>query len=108
MAMGKIIEWLKDVNTNGKVIVAVVVIIAFAFYPDSFLKLFDKPDSNPPSAPGNHYSAQGDQVIAPITATNGGSVSGVHIGDTHHHGLSMDDAMKLAEKLAAEKGEQDA
>lgn len=108
MAMGKIIEWLKDVNTNGKVIVAVVVIIAFAFYPDSFLKLFDKPDSNPSPAPASHYSAQGDQVIAPITATNGGSVSGVHIGDTHHHGLSMDDAMKLAEKLAAEKGEQDA
>lgn len=50
----------------------------------------------------------GKQINAPVSANDHATVN-QHFGDTHHHhGLSMDDAMKLAEKLAAEKGEQDA
>ena len=107
MDTGIIKEYLKDVGSNGKIIIAVVLIIAFAFYPDSFLKLFEKTDSNPPPAQINNYSVDGNQVIAPVTANDRATIN-QHIGDTHHHGLSVEDAMKLAEKLAAEKGEKDA
>ena len=107
MDTGIIKEYLKDVGSNGKIIIAVVLIIAFAFYPDIFLKLFEKTNSNPPPAQINNYSADGNQVIAPVTANDQATIN-QHIGDTHHHGLSVEDAMKLAEKLAAEKGEKDA
>jgi tetratricopeptide (TPR) repeat protein len=48
----------------------------------------------------------GEQINVPVTA-NGHAAVNQQFGDTHHHGLSVEDAMKLAEKLAAEKGEKD-
>ncbi len=56
-------------------------------------------NQNPPNS--------GKQINAPVTV-NGHATVNQQFGDTHHHGLSFDDAMKLAEKLAAEKGEEDA
>lgn len=70
-----------------------------------------KPESKPVDGIQNQNSPNsGNQVYAPISASNGGTVKDVYIGDTHHrHGLSVEDAMKLAEKLvAADKGEKDA
>jgi len=96
MDLSKVSEWLKDVSPNNKTFISVVAIIcatlAFVFSPENFLKLLESVivDSNPPA-----------------TANDQATVN-QHVGDTHHYGLSVEDAMKLAEKLAAEKGEKDA
>ena len=61
------------------------------------------------SAPAQiHYTAKGDQIVAPMTASNGGVIKEIHVGDIHNHGLSVEEALKLAEKLAAMQGEKDA
>lgn len=102
MDISQIIEWLKEYKDA----VASLGIIVSGVWAVWIWKKKQMGASTPAIA--NQYSSQGNQINVPITATNGGSVNGVHIGDTHHHGLSMDDAMKLAAKLAAEKGEKDA
>jgi|GEM_PF-1185085 len=113
MDLSKVSEWLKDVRSNNKTVIAVVAITcvtsAFVLSPENFLKLFEsgKADSNPPDKQAVTYSAQGDQIFASVAANDQAEVN-QHFGDTHHHGLSVGDAMKLAEKLAAEKGEKDA
>ncbi|HBV22055.1 MAG TPA: hypothetical protein DEF07_10115 [Nitrosomonas sp.] len=54
----------------------------------------------------NNNSAQNTPSLV---AKDNAKIEAGHIGDAHHHyGLGVDDAMKLAEKLAAEKGEEDA
>ena len=100
MDTGIIKEYLKDVGSNGKIIIAVVLIIAFAFDPDSFLKLFEKTNSNPPPAQINNYSADGNQVIAPVTARDNAKVDlQIEIGDKHYQGFSAEEAGKLAHQF---------
>lgn len=63
--------------------------------------------SNPAAGIQNQNSPiSGNQTYAPITAKDNAKVT-LKIGDTHYHGYSLEDAMKLGEKLAAEKGEKD-
>lgn len=66
-----------------------------------------KSDSDPAPAQ-THFASNGNQIVAPMTASNGGVIRDIHLGDVHNYGLSVEDAWKIAEKLAAEKGEKDA
>ncbi|MFZ1851648.1 MAG: tetratricopeptide repeat protein [Nitrosomonas sp.] len=60
------------------------------------------------TSPSTQYQSNQNQNIAAITAHKGSVVKDVHVGDVHHHGLSVEEALNLAKELAAKKGEQDA
>lgn len=53
-----------------------------------------------------NFSSSGNNTVQ-INATHGATVNDVHVGDVHHHGLSVEDALKLAEGFAAEAREKD-
>lgn len=61
-----------------------------------------------PTSSSTQYHSNQNQNIAAITAHEDGVVKDVHVGDVHHHGLSVEEALNLAKELAAKQGEQDA
>ncbi|MCP5274115.1 MAG: hypothetical protein H6936_04545 [Burkholderiales bacterium] len=67
-----------------------------------------KSKSDPSLTQMNNYSAQGNQIVAPVNASGKVEVN-QHLGNAHnYYGLNVDDAWNMAVKLAAEKGEKDA
>lgn len=103
MDIAQIIEWL-DQHKNA---IASIGLIASGIWAVWVWK--KKQDGNSSAGIQDQNSPNsGKQIIASVTA-NGHAAVNQQFGDTHnHYGYSVEDAMKLAEKLATEKGEKDA
>ncbi|MBS0588871.1 MAG: tetratricopeptide repeat protein [Proteobacteria bacterium] len=109
MNLDIVLDWLaakKEAFATLGVIVTISATVIGGFFA---LKRNKKSESVQAPVPAG-YTSNGNQINAPMTASNGGVIKDIHIGDSHqhHYGLSFDDAYKLAEKLAAQKGEKDA
>jgi tetratricopeptide (TPR) repeat protein len=92
----QIIEWLKEYKDA---ITSLSIIVGGGWAVWVWRK---KQGGNSSAGIQNQNSPNlGKQINAPVTANGHATVN-------QHFGLSFDDAMKLAEKLAAEKGEKDA
>jgi len=107
MDFDKIWNWLaanKDAITSLGVFVTILATIIGGIW--AWRK--NKKSQSAPTSSSTQYHSNQNQNIAAITAHEGGVVKDVHVGDVHHHGLSVEEALNLAKELAAKQGEQDA